>query len=144
MPRAAAPRMLLWRPMRFMSRVTICITGSMPISKRILAAAMEQKRTTAVWLSVTFTASTLPFRKARLVPEMLGVGAPGRTAFAGNGLLAALEDLFQFASRGIFGGHCFNSSRVVVRSPPSRLVDQFLYNWTSVSLWSSPRFFRRS
>ena len=71
-----------------MSRVTICITGSMPISRRILAAAMEQKRTTAVWLSVTFTASTLPFKKAGFVPEMLGVGTPGRTAFAGDGLLA--------------------------------------------------------
>ena len=63
--------------MRFMSRVTICITGSWPISRRILAAAMEQKRTTAVWLSVTFTASTLPFKKAGLLLEMLDIRSPG-------------------------------------------------------------------
>ena len=66
------------------------------------------------------------FQEVGFVPEMIGVGAPGRPAFAGHGLLAALKDFFQFAPRGVFGGHCFNSSRIVVRNPPSRLVDQFL------------------
>ena len=44
------------------SRQTICIMGSKPICFRRTAAPMLDILTTLVWLSVTLTASTYPFR----------------------------------------------------------------------------------
>ena len=61
-PRADAPKMSDWRAMRFRSLTTICKIGSKPADFNRLQAARLDMRTMAVWLSVTFTASTLPFK----------------------------------------------------------------------------------
>src|SRR6056297_2778410 len=54
----AAPRISLWIAILFLSLVTICRTGSTPISLRWIQAARLQRRVTEVWLSVIFIAST--------------------------------------------------------------------------------------
>ena len=58
LPNAAAPSRSDWMAMRFRSRHVICMVGSRPNSRSITATAMEDIRTTAVWQSVMFTAST--------------------------------------------------------------------------------------
>ncbi len=62
-PRAAAPRMSLWRAIRLRSRHTICRIGSNPISLRMRQEERELILTTEVWLSVTLTASTTPLSR---------------------------------------------------------------------------------
>ena len=52
--------MSLCMAMRLRSRQTICITGSRPVCTSSAETATLDMRTTAVWLSVTFTASTAP------------------------------------------------------------------------------------
>ena len=61
---AYTPRMSLCMASRFRSRQTIWKLGSMPSEIKMVLAAQLAILTTAVWLSVMLTASTMPFRCA--------------------------------------------------------------------------------
>ena len=52
MSKEAAPSISLCRAIRFLSRVTICRTGSSPCSFNRIQAARLHIRVTEVWLSV--------------------------------------------------------------------------------------------
>ena len=69
---------------RLRSRQTIWKLGSRPSWIRIRQAAQLDMRTTAVWLSVMLTASTIPFEMRRFFSDFLGVGAPGWSQFTGK------------------------------------------------------------
>jgi len=64
---------------RLRSRQVICTTGSTPASLAKAAAAIDDMRTTAVWLSVMLTASTTPlssFALLRITSGSAPLGGP--------------------------------------------------------------------
>ncbi len=75
---------------RFRSRAVIWIVGSMPNPSSMVPTEMDDMRTTAVWLSVMLTASTIPLQKAGLVLDHRPVCALRRSQLAGGHEIAGL------------------------------------------------------
>ena len=97
MPRIAALSRSLCSARRFRSRQTIWKTGSMPRSTSLALTASEPTRITAVWMSVTLTATTFVLHQVRAVHAVGDVGALGRADLAGDRELAGLEGFLELA-----------------------------------------------
>ena len=121
--------MSLWMAMRFLSRQTICMTGSEPISFNISDAEKLLILTTLVLISVTSTASTYP-SKRRLFSVLLPDRRRVEDRILRAGEVAALANSFEIACCSYL-----RSSLILFHRPRLSL-------WTSSSWAVSPLYYQ--
>ena len=108
---------------------------------------MDDMRTTAVWLSVMLTASTVALEQLGLFADDVDIRRLGRAEFRRHRERFGAQNFFQVRADFVTVGcrefthrHSSNrkSSRTILRGPPSREVFQFLGGRTSMSKSSRP------